>query len=219
MSKASIDKRIRAVLLYIDGVREAKEICAVYDIPVRTFRRWVSTYRNGGIDNLKPKRRGPANGTNSIPGDLEQRMIELKQKHPSWGARRLKYQYDLPCHWGTVHRIIKRHQMLVRIKPKPQPPVKRFQRKHVDSMWHLCNARAPSALASFLLLRSFHDPPYSSFGRGSSTPWQAFSACTFKRLSAFRHLAEAASTLRAKSSEAQPHQVVQRAARSQYPGL
>ena len=25
--------------------------------------------------------------------------------------------------------------MLIRIKAKPQPPVKRFQRKHVDSMW------------------------------------------------------------------------------------
>ena len=25
--------------------------------------------------------------------------------------------------------------MFIRIKPKPQPPVKRFQRKHVDSMW------------------------------------------------------------------------------------
>ena len=31
-------------------------------------------------------------------------------------------------------QVIKRHGMLVRIKPKPQP-CKRFQRKHVDSMW------------------------------------------------------------------------------------
>ena len=56
-------------------------------------------------------------------------------EHPSWGARRIKYQYDLPCCWSTVHRVIKRHQMLIRIKAKPQPPVKRFQRSHVDSMW------------------------------------------------------------------------------------
>jgi putative transposase len=60
--------------------------------------------------------------------------VALKQRHPSWGARRIKHQYDLPCHWMTVHRIIKRHGMLVRIKPKPQPS-KRFQRRHVDSMW------------------------------------------------------------------------------------
>jgi len=50
------------------------------------------------------------------------------------GARRIKYQYDLPCHWATVHRIIKSNGMLVRLKPKPQP-VRRFQRRHVDSMW------------------------------------------------------------------------------------
>ena len=60
--------------------------------------------------------------------------MTLKQKHPSWGARRIKNQYGLACHWTTVHRIIKRHGMLVRIKPKPQPS-KRFQRYHVDSMW------------------------------------------------------------------------------------
>jgi putative transposase len=136
MAKASpIDKMIRVVLLYANDIKEAKEICSVYDIPVRTFRRWVGRYRNGGIENLKLKKRGPASGTNAIPENLEQRIIELKQKHPSWGARRIKHQYDLPCHWGTVHRAIKRHHMLIRIEPKIQPPVKRFQRKHVDSMW------------------------------------------------------------------------------------
>ena len=135
MENATNDKRIRAVLLYIDGAREAKEIYAIYGIPVRTFRRWVSAYKKGGVDNLKPKRPGPTNGTNAIPEDLEQRIIELKQKHPSWGARWIKYQYNLPCCRRTAHRVIKRHQMLIRIKPKIQPSVKRFQRKHVDSMW------------------------------------------------------------------------------------
>ena len=34
----------------------------------------------------------------------------------------------------TVHRVIKRHGLLVRVRPKPQPS-KRFQRYHVDSLW------------------------------------------------------------------------------------
>ena len=110
-------------------------ICTVYGIPIRTFRRWVSAHRKGGINELKPKRPGPVNGTNnSIPKRLQERIVSLKQKQPSWGARRIKYQYDLPCYWTTVQRVIKRHSMLVRIKPKPQPS-KRFQRRHVDSMW------------------------------------------------------------------------------------
>jgi transposase-like protein len=75
MGKASIDTKVRAVLLYIEGARGAKDICAVYGIPIRTFRRWIRAYRKSGIDGLKPKRPGPAKGTNSIPRRLEQRII------------------------------------------------------------------------------------------------------------------------------------------------
>lgn len=36
--------------------------------------------------------------------------------------------------WRTVHRILKRHGFMVRIVRKPVP-YKRFQRRHVDSLW------------------------------------------------------------------------------------
>lgn len=134
MARATIDKRVRAVLLYIDRVRCPDEICAIYDIPIRTFWRWVSVYRNNGIQGLRPKKPGPKYSKYAIPKRLGQRILALKQKHPSWGARRIKHQYGLACHWTTVHRVIKRHGLLIRIKPKPQPS-KRFQRRHVDSMW------------------------------------------------------------------------------------
>jgi transposase InsO family protein len=66
---------------------------------------------------------------------LEQRIIRLKEKYPAWGARRIKHQFNLICSWRTVHRILKKHGLLIRIKAKPQPAGKRFQRQHVDSMW------------------------------------------------------------------------------------
>ena len=40
----------------------------------------------------------------------------------------------MPVHHNAVHNVIKKHGLLIRIKAKPQP-CKRFQRKHVDSMW------------------------------------------------------------------------------------
>jgi len=134
MGRARLEERIRAVLLYIDGGKEAREIATVTGISVRTLRRWIRAYKTGGPQGLRPRKPGPEGGKNSIPKRIEDRIVRLKQKHPSWGARRIRYQYDLPCHWMTVHRIIKRHGMLVRVKPKPQPS-KRFQRRHVDSMW------------------------------------------------------------------------------------
>jgi len=134
MAKGTLAERIKAVLLYLEANERPREICSLYDISPSTFWRWIRAYRNNGPRGLEPKRPGPARGRNSIRRGLEDRILSLKQKHPSWGARRIKYQYDLPCHWRTVHRVIKRHGMLVRIKPKPQP-CKRFQRRHVDSMW------------------------------------------------------------------------------------
>lgn len=139
----TLDEKVRIVLLYIEGIMEGKEICATHNVPLRTFRRWVSRYRNNGIKGLEKKKPG-VRPVNSIPKSLEERIVKLKQKHPSWGARRIKYQYDLPCHWMTVHRVIKSNGMLVRIKPKPQPS-KRFQWRHVDplffSPYYICAVR------------------------------------------------------------------------------
>lgn len=120
--------------MYLEGVRDANEICIAAGISRRTLSRWVAAYRNIGMQGLQPKKPGPKHSEHSIPRMLKQKILKLKQKHPSWGARRIKYQYDLPCHWMTVHRVIKSNGMLVRIKPKPQPS-KRFQRRHVDSLW------------------------------------------------------------------------------------
>jgi putative transposase len=133
--KASNDVKARAVFLYVQKIKRANEIREAYEIPERTLRRWAKAYREGGLDALQPRKRGPrGRPPNSISARLEQRIMTLKQRHPSWGARRIKFQYRLACHWRTVHGVIKRHHMLIRVRAKPQPS-KRFQRRHVDSMW------------------------------------------------------------------------------------
>lgn len=91
-------------------------------------------HRREGLAGIRYKKPGLKHRYNSISKKLQQRIVTLKQRHPSWGARRIKYQYDLSCYWITVHRIIKSNGMLVRIKPNLLS-YKRFQRRHIDSMW------------------------------------------------------------------------------------
>jgi len=134
MVKTTIDIRTRAVILYREGIYSANEISRIHNISERTLRRWASAYARSGIRGLEPLKPGPRNAKHRIPKHLENRIIALKQKHPHWGARRLKHQFNLSIHWRTVHDTIKRHGLLIRVKAKPQP-CKRFQRRHVDSMW------------------------------------------------------------------------------------
>lgn len=133
--KATMEIRTKAVVFYEEGLRSAREIGETYNISERTVRRWAKNHREDPENGLQPRKTGPKRSPHTIPASLEQRIIRLKEKYPAWGARRIKHQFNLPCSWKTVHRILKKNGLLIRIKPKPQPPSKRFQRDHVDSMW------------------------------------------------------------------------------------
>jgi len=132
MVKARMDIRIKAVNLSLNGQTD-REVSSSFDVSERTLRRWKKRYREGGYEGLQSKPPVPRN-PHRIQKSLEERIIRLKQRHPHWGARRIKFQYSLPVHWNTVHKVFKRHGLLVRVKARPQPS-RRFQRKHVDSMW------------------------------------------------------------------------------------
>jgi len=132
--KATMEIRAKAVILYEEGIYPAAEISRMYNISGRTLRRWIVRNKNGGLEALKPIKHGPKKAKHGINSKVEQRILALKQKYPHWGARRLKHQFNLPVHWKTAHNVIKKHGLLIRVKAKPQP-CKRFQRKHVDSMW------------------------------------------------------------------------------------
>ncbi len=98
MVKATMDIRLKTVILYSEGVRTAKEISQLYNISGRTLRRWCKEYLSNGIDGLRPEKTGPKRGNNKTSQSLIQRIISLKRKYPAWGARRIKYQFDIPLH-------------------------------------------------------------------------------------------------------------------------
>jgi len=129
-----MDIRLKAVILYSEGVRNAKEISGTYDISERTLRRWAHAYGKGGVEALKPQSTAPHQSKKVVSRYLAGRIVALKAKYPSWGARRIVHQFGIPLHWVTVHNILKKHGLLFRIKAKSQPS-KRFQRRHVDSLW------------------------------------------------------------------------------------
>ena len=134
MVKAKLDGRLKAVLLYVEKVKTASEVCLLFGITDRTLRRWREAYDDGGVAGLAPRKPVAKHCRHRLKTGLEDRIVRLKQKHPTWGGRRIKNQYDLPVHWTTVHRVVKKRGLLVRIKAKPQP-YKRFKRRHVDSLW------------------------------------------------------------------------------------
>ena len=131
--KASMDARINAMAQFKSGKYHICEIAEMYGVGERTIRRWKAAYHRGGFEALKPKSTAPKK-SNHISEHIELRIIRLKERYPSWGAKRITHQFGLPVSERTVHRVFKKKGLMIRIKAKPQP-CKRFQRKHADSMW------------------------------------------------------------------------------------
>ncbi|MEM2760852.1 MAG: helix-turn-helix domain-containing protein [Nitrososphaerales archaeon] len=55
----------------------------MYGISDRTLRRWTKLYKSEGPLVLQPKKTGPKHTKHSIPYSVEERILKLKQKHPS----------------------------------------------------------------------------------------------------------------------------------------
>jgi putative transposase len=131
--------RLQVVKQHLErGVRCA-DICRVFGISESTLRRWCRNYREEGVEGLRHDSRRPHRSPNRIHGNLVNRILQLRRRHPAWGALRIHAilsRRGVRVSWRTVHRVLKRHGFMVRVVKKPLP-FKRFQRKHVDSLWQV----------------------------------------------------------------------------------
>jgi transposase InsO family protein len=63
----------------------------------------------------------------------------MRRRHLAWGALRIHAflaRRGVRVSWRTVDRVLKRHGFMVRVVKKPKP-FKRFQWRHVDSLWQV----------------------------------------------------------------------------------
>lgn len=86
-----------------------------YGTTRKTVGKWVKRYRAYGLEGLKDEKKTPKNIPHKLKEGDEERVVELRGKHPSWGARRLKDRYKVNGSYSAIHRVIRQNGF---IKPK-----------------------------------------------------------------------------------------------------
>ena len=139
MVKEDVRLRLHAVKQHLERGVRSRKICEVFGISERTLRYWCRNYREHGVEGLRDESRRPHRSPNRIHGNLANRILQLRRRHPAWGAMRIHAvlaRRGVRVSWRTVHRVLQRHGFMVRVVKKPKP-FKRFQRHHVDSLWQM----------------------------------------------------------------------------------
>jgi len=100
----------------------------------RTVRKWVRRYQQQGPSGLLARSRAPHHQPRQTRREIEQQVVALRRRLPTFGARRLIREFDLPLSHRALERIWRAHGLIERRRRK-------YQRKQdlaaVKATWRL----------------------------------------------------------------------------------
>ncbi len=99
-----------------------------FQTTVSTVRKWLRRYRDQGPKGLVEISRAPHSCPHKITGELEQRVVELRRQLPTFGAQRLKREWDLPLSHMAIQRLWREHGLVRKRRRK-------YQRKQDLAAW------------------------------------------------------------------------------------
>lgn len=114
-----MDERLRFVARLLDG-EKMTDLCREFDISRKTGYKIFNRYKDCGLQGLTDRSRRPYRQANRLPFQAEKLIVQLKRKHPSWGApkireklRRTYAEVHTPA-ISTVHAVLDRHGLVTR---------------------------------------------------------------------------------------------------------
>jgi putative transposase len=87
--KTRMDEKRKFIEAFMSGAYEMSELCRGAGISRPTGYLWIERYRQYGWAGLEERSHATHGCAHRTPADQEQVLLELRAKHPHWGARKL----------------------------------------------------------------------------------------------------------------------------------
>jgi putative transposase len=95
------------------------ELCRHYGVTRATGYKWRARYEEAGLEGLRDQSRAPHQHPNELASEIEELVIGLRAKHPTWGAPKLRAllrrehaALPLPAE-STIGSLLKRNGLTV----------------------------------------------------------------------------------------------------------
>lgn len=136
-------ERMRLIGQMLEAQCNVAELCRRYGISRKTAYKWAQRYREGGVVALAERSHAPLHQALAVGADVAQMLIQARQRHPSWGPRKLLawlQELHPELHWpaaSTVGKILTHHGLVT--------PRKRNARSTAGPDHRLANLTQPYA--------------------------------------------------------------------------
>jgi transposase len=90
-----LDQRLQFLSSYQKEEMSVADLCRAYGISRPTAYRWINRYNETGPEGLVDRSRRPHTCSHATLEPMENAILVLRAKHPSWGARKLKARLEM----------------------------------------------------------------------------------------------------------------------------
>lgn len=113
-----MDQKTQFIADYLRHTLDMTEICELYGISRKTGYKWIDRYLKRGPQGLEDQSRQSRNHPNQIAEEIVAALLQARQRHPTWGAKKLLTiiekqhpMWTLPAR-ATVCDILSRHGLV-----------------------------------------------------------------------------------------------------------
>ncbi len=121
----------------VEGAKERgiKPTARLFAYTAPTVRKWLRRFQQQGLSGLLDHSRARHHQAHETPSATEAQLVQLRNTLPTFGARRLIREFDLPISHAALERIWREHGLIRKRRRKYQrnqnvemaPPIQRVQ--------------------------------------------------------------------------------------------
>jgi transposase InsO family protein len=142
MTWKSVDIQEQRVRFVVAASRRGKTfgaLCQEFEVSRPTGYLWLRRYQEQGLAGIAERSRRPHLSPRQTGDEREEFVVELRQRYPDWGARKLQVllrQAGVRLPASTIHRILLRRG-LVRLEDRHAAAAQRFERAEPNQLWQM----------------------------------------------------------------------------------
>lgn len=117
-TKSVMEQREKFIMMWKSNNYTVTALCKSFGISRRTGYNLINKYKKLGDQCFEDRSKVPTNTPHKTPIEIEEKIVELRRKHETWGARKFKKLLeqnfeisDIPSE-TTINAILKRNDLI-----------------------------------------------------------------------------------------------------------
>lgn len=136
-----MSKKLSFIQTVLESQKPFAQICRDFQISRQAGYKTLNLYQEKGEAGLRPRSRAPLSSPHKTLPEIEEQIISVRIKHPTWGARKihsvLHKQLSLCPSISTISVVLKRNGFIKIEESLKRKKLIRFEREYANDLWQM----------------------------------------------------------------------------------